>query len=503
MDGVGTFGLELNTRKSGVLSMVPDGKNKKIKVLTDETFLAGEQSLQQIGVLDVWKYLGVTLEGPKVKQNVIPWHTKLELLTKAPLKPQQRLCMVRDFLLPQYTHSLVLGRITGKYLAKQDLAIRSYVRRWLHLPKDVPISYFYAPIQSGGLGIPFLKHQIPAILLGRLQRILGNGTQVVSAIATELLHEARRNLGSQLVQIVGHLLPDHVEEIESHGTVPLPYQVPTLEDANLPAEGESRMHTTSNSRRSNLYTKSIRTWWHNKLHSSNDGKELRACSDVSTNTQWVRAGAGISGEDFVHYHQLRINALPSRVRTMRGRHGNTGCRAGCRGSDNQNMTETNYHTVQQCFRTHGGRILRHNRIVDMLKRELVSIGYRVYKEKRFLTSVGPRFPDLIAVKGDEGVLIDCQVVNGNGMSVAHAAKVEKYRSIPLLMDQIGAECNCARTNVVACTTSWKGIWHKGSWETLRQIGIRKTCLHRITTSILRGSYLCWKRFNRITTMSHE
>lgn len=504
VDGIETFGLKLNTRKSGVLSLVPDGKNKKIKVLSDPSFYAGEHTLQQIGVLDVWKYLGVTLEGPKVKQNVIPWHTKLELLTKAPLKPQQRLCMVRDFLLPQYTHSLVLGRTTGIHLKKQDKVIRSYVRRWLHLPKDVPLSYFYAPIQSGGLGIPSLYHQIPAILLGRLQKAVVDGTKVVSEIATELLHDAKRNLGTELVSIVGHLLPQHAQEIERVSEVPSTYQEPFQGASNgALVEGESRLHTASNSRKSNQYTKSVRTWWHYKLHSSNDGKELSASSKVKANTRWVRAGAGVRGEDFVHYQQLRINALPSRVRTMRGQHGNTACRAGCRGSDNRQISETNYHTVQQCFRTHGGRILRHNLVRDKICDELVSLGYQVYKEKRFHTSAGLKIPDLIAVKGEEGVLLDCQVVNGNGMSVAHAAKVEKYRSIPLFQDQIGAECNCTRTKFVACTISWKGIWHRGSWDDLCQLGIRKTCLERIVTSVLRGSYLCWKRFNSITTMRSE
>lgn len=502
VEGIEALGLELNTRKSGVLSLVPDGKNKKIKILFEPTFYAGDQTLQQIGVLDVWKYLGVTLEGPKIKQNEIPWHNKLELLTKAPLKPQQRLCMVRDFLLPKYTHSLVLGRTTGKNLKKQDKAIRSYVRRWLHLPKDVPLSYFYAPVQSGGLGIPCLYHQIPAILLGRLTKAVSNGTQIVSAIATELLHEAKRNLGMQFVQIIGHLLPAHVEEIESFNEVPSTSQVPTLGHP-FPVEGDRLVNSTSNSRTGNQFTSSVKTWWHNKLYTSNDGKELAAISSVKANTQFVRAGASVSGEDFVHYQQLRINALPSKVRTMRGRHGDIACRAGCRGSDNKIISETNYHTVQQCFRTHGGRILRHNRIRDMIHDELVSIGYKVYKEKRFHTSAGLKIPDLIAVKGDQGVLIDCQVVNGNGMSVAHAAKVEKYRSIPLFQDQIGAECNCVRTDFVACTISWKGIWHKGSWDNLCQLGIRKTCLQRIVTSVLRGSFLCWRRFNSTTTMRSE
>ena len=73
---------------------------------------------------DKWKYLGIsfTPEGRSKTNALKDFIPKLELVIKAPLKPQQRFYVLPSVLLPQ-------------------------------MSKDTPIGYFHAPVAEGGIGI--------------------------------------------------------------------------------------------------------------------------------------------------------------------------------------------------------------------------------------------------------------------------------------------------------------------------------------------------------------
>ncbi|KMQ85962.1 reverse transcriptase [Lasius niger] len=53
------FGLELAPAKCAAFSLVPSGKVKKMKVLSDPQFAAGGCAVPQLGVLQTIRYLGV------------------------------------------------------------------------------------------------------------------------------------------------------------------------------------------------------------------------------------------------------------------------------------------------------------------------------------------------------------------------------------------------------------------------------------------------------------
>jgi len=82
-------------------------------------------------------------------------------LGKAPLKPQQRLFFLRVHVLPGLYHELVLGKRSKYLLVAVDRKVRAAVRRWAHLPHDVPQPLFHAHTENGGLGIPELLVEVP------------------------------------------------------------------------------------------------------------------------------------------------------------------------------------------------------------------------------------------------------------------------------------------------------------------------------------------------------
>jgi len=51
-------GLSINTKKTGVLSMVASGRDKKVKIDTTPNFTLGGARILQRSPVDVWTYLG-------------------------------------------------------------------------------------------------------------------------------------------------------------------------------------------------------------------------------------------------------------------------------------------------------------------------------------------------------------------------------------------------------------------------------------------------------------
>jgi len=241
--------------------------------------------------------------GPrKVGSNI---STFLSQLSRAPLKPQQRLKIIRCFFLPRLYLSLVLGRATLGKLRALDIQTRAAVRGLLRLPKDVPTAFFHAPVSSGGLGIPALATTVPGLLFQRLRSLESSIAPHVRAITHSTWVVRRR-------------------EWALHA---------------LTRDGVC------------MASKNLRDrWWSHRLHQSVDGFELRECRDSNLSSWWVDHGShAIPGRDYVQYVHVRANTLPTRIRTSREVRREmyaTRCRAGCQS------TETAAHVIQGCFRTH-------------------------------------------------------------------------------------------------------------------------------------------------------
>lgn len=447
------FGLKMNPSKCAVLSIKPDGKRKKFKVLTESQFELDGQALPQIGVLGVWKYLGVNFIGSQIGGGKDDFTRKLELITRAPLKPQQRLIVLRRYLLPQYTHGWVLGRMELCAYKKIDRVIRAVVRQWLKLPKDLTTAAFHAPIQEGGLGIPSMATLIPSLKQARFARLANSSSPIMRSICN--------------LRWMSHMLG------KVHSCV-----------AKFVPDGDGKKE---------------KRYWTNRLHDSVDGKDLVDANKTPVSTYWVERDSHIiSGRDYISLTRTRYNCLPSKVRTSRGRNADTRCRAGC-GSN-----ETTYHIVQKCGRTHAGRVKRHDKVVDVMATELEATGWSVHKEPQFRTSVGNRKPDLVLVDSTKIIVLDAHVVTASNMRLAHHEKERKYASISgfdsLVVNRFGG----GRTvEHIPITITYKGIWYWRSLQKLQQLGVTLGALARVSRYVLFGSYMNFRRFMETTTRASQ
>lgn len=119
---------------------MPRKKSKAYLISSLPRIRIGETQIPQRGVCEIWKYLGIIFSGAKVLVSKCSIYEDLVKLTAAPRKPQQWMLI----------HSLVL--LTKRQLERIYQYIRDFVRKWLLLPKDKPLGYFYVTVKEGGLG---------------------------------------------------------------------------------------------------------------------------------------------------------------------------------------------------------------------------------------------------------------------------------------------------------------------------------------------------------------
>lgn len=356
-DYMSTCGLAVNTTKSMTVSIRTVPGEKKTIVDANTTFTCAGRRLKALTRENEWRYLGVPFSamGYRIADVTAALDKAIQSLTKAPLKPQQRLYALRTMVVPSTYHSMVLGRSTMSILKKADKVIRAAVRKWLALPHDVPNAYIHASSIDGGLGIPSIRWEVPLRRLGRLR-------------AVSQMEEVERN-ESMLTFL-------------------------RMEAARTQLRLQDPVLTVQN-------RLDIRNRWAKLLYAAVDGKALKGSKRVPQQHQWVTDGTRfLQGKDFINMCKLRINALPVRSRTTRGRAQDRACRGGCMHG------ETLHHILQQCHRSHDARIKRHDAIVQYVRRNLEKKEYKVDIEPRILTDEGMRKPDIVAMKGTTAMVVD-------------------------------------------------------------------------------------------------
>lgn len=117
-----------------------------------------------------YKYMGVEVGAASpIKWKGASLRDALLKVAGVALKPQQKMFLIRIFLLPNYYYQLVHQRITVTVLKKMNNLVRGAVRL-LYLPPDTLTPMFHAH-PGEGLAVPELEKMVPALLKGFKSRI--------------------------------------------------------------------------------------------------------------------------------------------------------------------------------------------------------------------------------------------------------------------------------------------------------------------------------------------
>ena len=86
----------------------------------------------------------------------------LRYISDAPLKPQQRLKILRVKMLPKITHKLVLAKLRLGLLVCMDMVMRRCVPIWVHLPHSTSVAFYHATTDWGAWVSCRLRIQSPS-----------------------------------------------------------------------------------------------------------------------------------------------------------------------------------------------------------------------------------------------------------------------------------------------------------------------------------------------------
>ena len=299
----------------------------------------GDKSIPAKTIKQVYRYLGLTfsMKGSSMDAKV-KLQSYLDNISRAPLKPQQRMYILLVHAIPGLLHRLVLARMTAGQMRFLDSKIRGAIKNWLKLPKDTVNAYFYAVIKDGGLGIINLRYTIPLMKKSCLKGILGLIDPAISAVAST------------------------------------PYVSNMLAKLSSPQKlGKTVI----------LDKKSLRRGFASTLHTSVDGFGLSSCSLVPKIHSWVEIpGQLMSDANFIGALKIRGNLMATASRTARG------CLLHQNQCDACARTEMPSHILQVCPRTFGPRNYHHNTVLNKIVKKLLKCNWTVLVEPAIQTPAG-------------------------------------------------------------------------------------------------------------------
>ena len=439
------YGLKVNPDKCAAVHLKADRKRKRYYVSAKTKTWIDGRSIKSLLVGESYRYLGIRLDS---QGNSEPYDTglstQLERLTKSYLKPLQRLEVLKRNVIPSIQYRLDIGGSTGKMLRGFDMEVRRYLRRWLHLPKDVANAFFYASTKDGGLGVPCLKTRVPRLQYNRWQRMrnIERPDPVVRAL---------------------------VKEWDKEGS------------------GQGKGPKTINEERE---------LWRARLYCKVDGVGLRTFPDAWTGrSSWLTASKPkLSGKEGCRLVQLRAGSLWSRSRAARGREGQN---PACKSCPDRRGTLD--HLLQKCSRTHGLRLERHALVVRRLVGGLKRCGFGEILEEPIIP-MGNSFvkPDIVAFRARDrrAVVLDPTIV-GHTTSLVGAWNGKRKRyECPAVIAWIRARFGLTskeKVFVSGVVISWRGAMCLETAGALAAIGLRANFAEFLIFTAMKFSAYMWAR----------
>lgn len=449
-EGLREGGLLINPAKCATLRIDIDGKAKRW-IINPSSFLRLEgKEIKSLSIVETYKYLGLQA-GPNGLRKAYGsfLREKLEMLTHAPLKPQQRMYILRCNLLPKTFHGLVLGETTAASLEQYDRMVRQFIRKWLRLPHDTPTAYFHAGAADGGLEIPRLRYAIPVMKNRRMLKLESSNDPVMQCVVNSPSFLAAKTRGARAAKVAGQVL-DTGKDVK-------------------------RLLAT-------------------QLYTSVDGRGLRQQRQTPHVNNWVCNGSQLlNGGDYIQSVKVRGNLLQTQERSARGRRTvPTMCDAGC------NAQGTLAHISQSCTRTHRLRCARHDSVLDYIIAKAEAKEHSVIREPVIPTRAGRRKPDLIAEVDGVILVVDVTIVADHcNLDRPFREKVDYYHTSDVT-DWIAAIYPSRECEFGAVVFNWRGALDRNSSAILRRLGVSAMDETLLSCRVLTFTSCMFKAFTQST-----
>lgn len=434
--------MSLNAKKCSALVLQTVPAKKKVYVDTNASFLVGAEAIPLITTDNTFKYLGrfYHFRG-LMPSNCGELFEQLVRVRRSPLKPAQKMTIIREYLIPRFIDHLQQPNISAKILKDADRKIRTTIRHILHLNAHCHNSILYAPIRNGGLGIFNFTQNIPVIITKRVEKLSSANMRL-----NVMLHLSNKRLAGIKTMIKQGL--ETKSAIQSRHA--------ELLERSFSGNGISQVRHSKTSY--SFITDPPKFW---------------------------------TGEDYVRSIQLRYNLLPclgipSNPPDARF------CRSGC------GRRETNSHILQRCPVTHTTRITRHNFVVKRLSSFAAKKGWTYMLEPNIRCSDGNlKKPDLIMYKNNTLIVSDVGI-NWEGplsLDSQYNTKLAIYSSsnfISALQERFPEH----NIYILPLIVGARGIWCKQNKFLMHHLRLTSAVCKDIITTTLKGSIISHKSFMR-------
>ena len=463
-DRLERVGLAMNGDKCKSLSLMADGKRKRTYVDTSQKLYIGKEMVDSMSITDYYTYLGIGNGARGVKRENLhhEWKTLLDRTNKAPLKPHQKLHVIRKHAYPTLQHKCSFQETSKKCLTELDKLTRRYVREWMWLPSDTATEAFYASVEDGGLQLPSFRYGVPLNKYKRLCKMRISDDPLVQKLASAEPAKTKIRNAKDLCKVGGR-----------------------------PVEDKSQLKSEVRD-----------AFWRTK-----DGKGLRTEPMQVKRGNFVQMQGGVttlSTRNFVGAWNVRLNTTQTPARKNRA--GGAGNSASTCDKCPNRRAATLGHISQSCPETHGSRTKRHDRVVDHLQSALLQA--REVTDLLKEPVIRPKGkscckPDLVIAMTDKVVIVDVQVTSDGGIDDLEGVgkrKTDKYGTPEIMkatLQHLGLPADTP-ISVHAFSITWRGNTLRHTLETASILGVTHI-LPRVTTDVLVDTYrmfLGWKNSGR-------
>jgi len=377
----------------------------------------------------------------------------LHRVERLALKPDQKLHLIKTYLIPGYLHALVTAVPERALLKSLDTEVRVAIRNIMHLPQSVCNGLLYCAQGDGGLGIPRFEHIVPRVALQLGLRFQNSSDPAVRALhgCASTTQRLRRTAASVRI--------------------------------NYPYTASDLRQFKRRCARSELET------WRGL---EAQGKAVSSFKGDKVGNAIMRDPSLLKPTRFITALQLRTNTAGNRTTLNRARQNvDPSCRK-CRVK-----LETLNHILGECTYTKPARIRRHDDIVKYIECRVMNIeGTEVSTEPNLKHPNGEKAkPDLV-MKNRAGVFVVDVTVrheDGDHLTRAAAEKVRKYKDLlPQVREMFSA---LQGGEVLPIVVGTRGAMPKATLKHLRKLGIGSAADHlTISLMALRSSIEMYHEF---------
>ncbi|KAL7053992.1 hypothetical protein AAHC03_026631 [Spirometra sp. Aus1] len=447
--GLSHAGMVLNPAKCLTFYVQALGKAKS-SCLSPCTVGIGGEPLRVLGPTESFTYLGVpfSYRGKQPIRHRPLLHGMLTEISQAPLKPHQRITLLKRHCVPKLMHGLVLGSVYRQTLKRLDVQIRQAVRTWLRLPADTPTAFFYARLTDGGIGLPCLFTSIPLMKRKRLDAQLSSAEVAVRVVSA------------------------------------LPVAVATLHQASRPVLINQ---TVINSKTD------AQQMWKEQLHRSVDGRPLAHIGTSACVHHWLSSPDRLFPWLYLRGIQLRAGVLSTKARrSRRKRLSDTLCHGQC------GQVETLPHILQSCQVTKDARIWRHNSIIKSAAAKMRRNKTDVLLEPHVPEGSSYCKPNIVVCEKGAIHVIDVAVAGEGYMDRVYTGKVNRYSTAEIannLRAIFGKPSDYPVLHKPAIFSSRGGIL-RSSERHLKTVGLTDYDISDLCVCAIRGSLKAYDVYTR-------